>query len=432
MLFFASGLIHASWMARLPALQNDLGANTAQLGLALATMGAGTFAGMLLTGRATRRLDGGTIVLTSVIGVLFSLVWLPYAPGPVAFVLHMAVFGVFAGVWDAGMNIRAAALERRDGRHLMSGFHGLWSVGCVSGATGALVAAWAGVPVADQCAVVAVLALVPCIHVARRFRADARPAAPARRSGFRVPPRLRYLMGIILAGAIIEGAASDWLAVLLVNGRGRSHEAGAGAYLAFVTAMALGRLTVNRWCDTTGREERLDRVCSAGAWLALVGIPVAVLAPQPGAVYVGAALWGVGVSVIFPVVLSVAGAQSDRGSTVAVISSIGYGASMLGPAALGTVLLVPDAHVWVAVLLAALAAGVPLLVFRRSLWETVLALPGRARRHLAERLRRPDPLARAGARHRDPEPLDGVLDRQAERKVGPEGRPGAKVAVPGV
>ena len=38
------------------------------------------------------------------------------------------------GLLDCLMNLQAVAVERRAGRPMMSGFHGLYSLGCILGA----------------------------------------------------------------------------------------------------------------------------------------------------------------------------------------------------------------------------------------------------------------------------------------------------------
>src|SRR5699024_9307076 len=56
--------------------------------------------------------------------------------------------------------------------------------------------------------------------------------------------RLEILVGLIVLGtAIGEGAANDWLAVALVDGRGAPAAIGALAYAGFNLTMAIGRFS---------------------------------------------------------------------------------------------------------------------------------------------------------------------------------------------
>ena len=47
----------------------------------------------------------------------------------------IAVFGAALGTLDVAMNLQAIIVERNSGKAMMSGFHGLYSVGGIAGAS---------------------------------------------------------------------------------------------------------------------------------------------------------------------------------------------------------------------------------------------------------------------------------------------------------
>jgi fucose permease len=359
LVFLSSGAVQASLFARLPALQDGSGASTAALGTALAVMGAGTFVGMCTAARHFGRFGDRWIVAVASGASIVALVLASSASSPVALTLALLALGVPAGVWDARMNVHAAAVERHAGRHLMTEFHGLWSVGCVIGAGVGVLAASQGWSAFQQSLGVGAVALTACLFGTSTFMArDAAPAGPdASASTRRLQPYLWHLIGIIFLGAIIEGAAGDWLAVLLADERGQSHGAAASGYLTFVAAMAVGRLAANRlyrWYPAAS----LRQVVLFGTLTAALGVALTAYAPVGTAVHVGAACWGLGICVVFPGVLSVAGRNSGSGRTVALLSSIGYAASMVGPIGLGlapSMLALPDLRLALVILLPACA-----------------------------------------------------------------------------
>ena len=139
---------------------------------------------------------------------------------------------------------------------------------------------------------------------------------------------------MVLALAMTEGTANDWLAVALVDGHDVSHAVGVAGFAVFVLAMTAGRFA------GTGLIDRFGRVAVLWGTMALAGAGVLliVLAEQPALVVVGIVLWGVGASLGFPVGMSAAADDPVRAaSRVSVVSTIGYAAFLAGPPLLGFV-----------------------------------------------------------------------------------------------
>ncbi|GAA0909511.1 hypothetical protein GCM10009558_013940 [Virgisporangium aurantiacum] len=195
LVFLASGAVQASLFARLPALQDASGAGTAALGTALAVMGAGTFVGMCTAARHFRTFDDRRIVAVASTLTIGALLGASYASSPWQLTFALLALGVPAGMWDARMNVHAAVVERQAGRHLMTEFHGLWSLGCVVGAGVGVLAASRGWPVLHQSLVVGGLALAACLFGVSTFvdRDDAPPRpVPTGRRPFQ--PYLAHLI----------------------------------------------------------------------------------------------------------------------------------------------------------------------------------------------------------------------------------------------
>jgi MFS family permease len=72
--------------------------------------------------------------------------------------------------------------------------------------------------------------------------------------------------------------------------------------------------------------------------LTVLGVATTLTVPGTGAAFVGAALWGLGVSTVFPAGISAAGDGSPRPpDAIAAVSTIGYAGFILGPPAIGFV-----------------------------------------------------------------------------------------------
>lgn len=60
---------------------------------------------------------------------MLSLIGLAFVSSPWAFGLSLFMFGASSGVVDVGMNIQAILVEKERKRSMMSGLHGMYSVG---------------------------------------------------------------------------------------------------------------------------------------------------------------------------------------------------------------------------------------------------------------------------------------------------------------
>ena len=157
------------------------------------------------------------------------------------------------------------------------------------------------------------------------------PAEPApARSGL---TRAEVLIGLVcLAAALAEGAANDWLALLLVDVHGAPQAFGALVLTAFNVTMTVGRLAGGPFIDRFGRAV----LVRGGGLVAAVGIATVTMAPSLGAALVGGLLWGLGISAVFPAAMSAAGEVPGRGNrAITVVSTIAYGAFLFGGPSIG-------------------------------------------------------------------------------------------------
>jgi MFS family permease len=173
-------------------------------------------------------------------------------------------------------------------------------------------------------------------------------------------PRLIGLGVMTFCAAWGEGSANDWLALLLTDARDATGAQAAAGFATFATAMMLGRLAGNRLVATLGRVRAL-RYCAV---LAAVGSVLLLTVPVLAVGYAGALLWGLGVSIAFPLAMSAAGETPGRGpAAIAMVSTIAYSGFLVGPPLVGTLAhsVGLDHALWVVV---GLAAG--MLVLSRT------------------------------------------------------------------
>lgn len=347
--FGVNGLCFASWLSRTPAVRDALALSPAGLGLLLLCLSGGAVLGLPLAGPLVHRWGPARIVLGGATLTAVGLAGLAYGVGtgnrlPAGAGLLLTGFGM--GVWDVAMNVAGAEVERGLRRSLMPRLHAAFSLGTVAGAgVGALTAA-RDIPVPGPVLGAALIAPLAMVVAVRGFPPPVRTvtgSAPggddrsrsggrgAVRSAWREPRTLAVGL-MTLAFAFTEGSANDWMAVAMVDGHGADETLAAIGFGVFLSAMTLGRLGGGAVLDRFGRVATL-RVTAA---FALAGLIVVITAPGPGWALGGAALWGIGAALGFPVGMSAAADDPVRAaSRVGVVSAIAYTAFLGGPPLIG-------------------------------------------------------------------------------------------------
>lgn len=337
--FAAAGFAMGQTVARVPALRDAVGATTAELGLALMGMGVGSLLAMPFTGRLVDRLGSRTVVTAAVLLACSGYAALAAAPSVAVLLATLVVTGTAVGVWDVAMNIQASHVERHRDRAWMPYFHAAFSFGAVLGSGAGALAAWRGVGLVQLPVLAAVTAVVAVTALRSFVREEHEPGAPSTSTEETSAPvrtgltRLEILIGLVcLAAALAEGAANDWLALLLVDVQGAPAAFGALTLTAFNVTMTVGRVLAGPATDRLGRAG----VVRVGGVLAAAGILVVTLVPSLPLAIVGGLLWGLGVSTVFPAAMSAAGEVPGRGNrAITVVSTIAYGAFLFGAPTIG-------------------------------------------------------------------------------------------------
>ncbi|GAB2685146.1 MFS transporter [Thalassiella azotivora] len=327
-------------MSRIPEARTALELSPGRLGTLLLAMSAGAVLALPASGALVARFGAAAVVATGAVVTSAGLVLVGSAADLLGSVpltaLGLFAMGLGSGSWDVAMNVEGAVVERGLRRTVMPRFHAAFSLGTVAGAAVGALAAWLGAAVSTHLAGGAVLVALLGVLGGRWFLPAAAPdhATGGRRNPLAawLEPRTLAIGLLVLALALTEGTANDWLAVALVDGHGVHEAVGAAGFAVFVAAMTLGRTVGTGLLDRFGR---LPVLWSSMA-LAGVGVVVTVFAGSLPLVAVGVVMWGLGASLGFPVGISAAADDpSHAAARVSVVSTIGYTAFLVGPPLLG-------------------------------------------------------------------------------------------------
>lgn len=360
--FALHGAVMASFAGRIPALQERLGIGTAELGLGLLMISLGCVTTMQPIAVLAQRTGQRAVLVACFLLLGVSLTAAALAPNLLVFCVALLLAGVGSGSADVAFNALGVHVERRIGRSVMSGLHGLWSIGGVLGAGLAAVCAHAGVTPAVQFAgMVGVVLLVSV--VGWRGWADPAGSRPEEVPGFAWPSRQVWAVGVVAFLTVVaELAGTDWSAVFLTDVRDAPAAVAALGVLAVAGAMAVGRLGG----DSVVRRVGPVRTVRVGAAVALVGVAVVIAAPSVPAGLAGFALLGLGIATVVPLCFAAAGRLGGEhpGRQIAAVATLGYGAGMAAPSLLGAIAqltTLPIAFGVVAVGLVAVGALAPVL-----------------------------------------------------------------------
>jgi len=339
--FFAYGAVFGTWAARVPAIKAELGLGDGELGTALLAMAAGTFAGARLGGWPTDRF-GARATSTAGTALLSAALAGPALAGDLAgLAVALAALGFAGGLLDVAVNAEAVAVERLYRRPLLSGLHGLWSLGGLAGAAAGGLAAGMGASPDVHFGVAAAVLGLGGLAALRALRGiddtGARPvawaAAPLARARVLWSPAVLLLGLVGFSAYLAEGSAADWSAVYLREGLGTAPGFAAAGFAAFSFAMVGSRLVGDRLVARFGPV----LVVRAGAVIAAGGLALGLATHRPEAAVAAFGLLGFGMGPIVPITFSAAG-NSPLGPTGAILGrvvALSYVGSVAGPVMIG-------------------------------------------------------------------------------------------------
>jgi fucose permease len=348
--FFVFGLGGASWLVRLPDVRHLLGITTAELGWVIFAGAVGAMIALTLSGRLISRFGARTGVLLgfSLLSVgmtvqgVASQSALPVVVGAGCFIA-----GIGYGIGDVGINVEGADAERARGRSLLPQLHGAYSLGTLCGAALGTACIALNVSVMTQMLGIVVITIATPWLTLRGLAAGTGRSTPATVEGdtvlaqsvpsgvtrrIKLPSARVVFLGLGIMGlSLAEGGANDWLALSVVDDYRQTTAVAGITYAVMMAAMVLSRFVGGRVVDAYGRVASLR----ATAVLGVLGILLVSLGHNIVLAWIGAALWGAGVSLGFPLYISAAADGPASAPRVSAVTTFGYVAFLVGPPFLG-------------------------------------------------------------------------------------------------
>ncbi|AEJ05395.1 MFS transporter [Stutzerimonas stutzeri] len=331
--FFMAGFGLSVWAPLVPYVRERIEMTDAVFGLLLLCIGIGSLTWMPISGVLVARWGIRPVQLCSVALLALALAGMALTDSIGWLGLALFCFGGSLGVIDVIMNIQAVLVETAVGRRLMSNFHGMYSLGAISGAlvlTGLLSLGLA--PEVGSFMMIGVI-VAANLALARGYLPN---RAPGGGLAFVRPTGLVMLVGLMcFVVYLAEGAVLDWSALYLTGEKGLEVARGGLGYAAFALMVTIARFAGAPLVNSLGTA----RVIAFGGMLAAFGIGLSLTADHWALALVGYGLCGLGCANVSPVLISSLSRQDGMPVQLAVTvaTTIGFAGVLAGPAMMGMV-----------------------------------------------------------------------------------------------
>jgi MFS family permease len=339
--FTLFGVLGTSITVRLPLVQDLLGVTPSLLGIILFVGSIGAIGSLNISGRLIEKIGTKPAIVTGLLLMAFAVVCqVAFAVAGiwVGYMIFGFLVGCSYGFADVAINLDGTVLERKLEKSLMPRMHAAYSLGALAGAGLGTIATSVNFPIMVQAVIIAgvqilvVLTTVKTLPSGTGIEETHVDGEKLERKTW-LTPTVIFLGIALLSITIAEGSSNDWLAIGLVSSDYNASQTNAGiAYSILMAAMTLTRFFGGNIADRFGKARTLQALAITGVLgilLIIVGAPNIYLA------WAGAALWGVGVALGFPLLLSAAGEADHAAKRVAFVAFWGYGAFIVGPPLLG-------------------------------------------------------------------------------------------------
>lgn len=336
LLFGYNGLVIGSYAASIPTLQAKFQLAPWQLSVFFIVMGLAGIASMQISGRLADRLGARRVSLAILPILVVAILGLGLAPTLPLLYAAGILLGIGNGGIDVAMNAIGVQVEKHRPRPIMSFFHGMWSVGSMTGAAILVLLAplFGRDPERTMLATTSIAAAlgVVAIAVALRIVPETEVVAHHDESGAKTPiPKSAYLLGLMaIAFGLGEGTANDWSGYHVTQVTGVDPTTGALGFTCVAAFMVVIRLLGDFLVTRFGRRA----VTIFGGACSALGYLIAALGSSLPVLLVGWSLVGLGIGMIAPQVYAVAG-HTAGGRGLAVVVTFGYATFLIAPALIG-------------------------------------------------------------------------------------------------
>ena len=246
-------------------------------------------------------------------------------------VASMFIFAFFMRITNIAMNTQALVLQKKYDKKINGSFHGLWSLGGITGVgiTTAMIAMKVGI----QMHLFIVMLLVIAISIfSYQFLIVGDKSESQNKFQLNKPEQQTLLLGLmVLFAAICEGGMFDWSGVYFKEVV--KVEIFTAGYLIFMTCMTLSRFI----SDFVIRQIGMKKMYRFSSLLIFLGMLTSVIFPNLVMAMIGFSLVGIGTASIFPMTFFLTGTSKkfSPGLALSIVVTYAMIGVLIGPVLIG-------------------------------------------------------------------------------------------------
>lgn len=327
------GLAFGLWAMLVPFVKDRLSVDKAQLGMLLLLIATGAVISMFFTGYTAAKLGCRKTVIISTLLIIICLPVLSVSSSIALTGLFMFLFGMGLGMLDVTLNIQGAIVEESMKKHLMAGFHSMYSFGVFFGI---LFITYLLKHISSSYAAFAVTALIVILLIAI-IPALLTYGGNKPQKIFIKPTRILFVLGMICFIAFVaEGVILDWSALFMREVRNIPPEYAGYSFSLFYITMGIFRFLG----DKTAEKFSIKTILFFSSILSILGLYIMLYVPYNAASFIGFTLAGAGLANMVPVTISAAGKYKGNmplSIAVSAVATVGYFGTLIGPSVMGFV-----------------------------------------------------------------------------------------------
>lgn len=327
------GFAFGMWAMLVPFVKDRLLIDKAELGLLLLQIAFGAVISMFFTGLTAAKIGCRKTVILSTSLIIICLLVLSVSGSIFIMAVFMFLFGVGLGMLDVTLNIQGALVEEGMKKHLMAGFHSMYSFGVFFGI---LIVTYLLKLFTHITAVYIITGLIFLLLVFS-IPALLNYGGEVPQKLFIKPTRILFILGMICFIAFVaEGVILDWSALFMREVRKIEPQYAGYSFSLFYITMGIFRLLGDKIADKFS----IKNILFASSLTAVAGILIMLYIPYNWASFLGFTLAGAGLANMVPVTISASGRYKGNmplSIAVSAVATIGYFGTLFGPSVMGFV-----------------------------------------------------------------------------------------------
>lgn len=327
------GFAFGMWAMLVPFVKDRLLIDKAELGLLLLQIAFGAVISMFFTGLTAAKIGCRKTVILSTSLIIICLLVLSVSGSIFIMSVFMFLFGVGLGMLDVTLNIQGALVEEGMKKHLMAGFHSMYSFGVFFGI---LIVTYLLKHFTHITAVYIITGLIFLLLVFS-IPALLNYGGEVPQKLFIKPTRILFILGMICFIAFVaEGVILDWSALFMREVRKIEPQYAGYSFSLFYITMGVFRLLGDKIADKFS----IKNILFASSLTAVAGILIMLYIPYNWASFLGFTLAGAGLANMVPVTISASGRYKGNmplSIAVSAVATIGYFGTLFGPSVMGFV-----------------------------------------------------------------------------------------------